>query len=64
MPADGFMLIPAGMTLIKMGKQAKWPSVALQLCDCTPSSFEIFHTLKFFSHSAPCFLEGWLFQGS
>lgn len=38
MPADWFILIPAGITLIKMGKQAKWSSVALQMCDCTPSS--------------------------
>lgn len=37
------MLIPAGTTLVKIGKQAKWPSVALWLCDHTILPLEI-HT--------------------
>ena len=33
MLADWFTLIPAGMTLIKMGRQARWHSMILQMCD-------------------------------
>lgn len=70
MPADWFILIPASMTLIKMGKQARWHSVALQVCDGSliPVGILPLHptllVFKFFSHPEPPFLKDLFFQGS
>lgn len=70
MPADWFTLIPAGMTLIEMGKQARWHSVILQMCDGSSIPIGIsplcptLLVFKFFSHPEPPFLKDLFFQGS
>lgn len=70
MPADWFTLIPAGMTLIEIGKQARWHSMILQMCDGSSIPIGIsplcptLLVFKFFSHPEPPLLKDLFFQGS